>query len=217
MDRRSFLKTLASLGASVAFPIDLATASSREIDTVWKKSNLAPTVFTVAPHGTLSIGEYEEPGTRSEMYGIEMDWASREELADVIECNWQLEEIAEAACADCQDEDPDQDWRTWLQFASQDDYAYLEARVQEWLETKPDVGAEYEWLPPMNLITPESRAYSFFKMQDEDLLANLGIVFVEGDHPGSSYFGAELHQDLDVVNAICVVEEIPMRFVAEQG
>ena len=154
------------------------------------------------------------------MYDIEADWSNREELASVIQSNWQLESIAEDVVADCAEEaDVSGDipeWEEWLAKASDDDVAYLESRIREWLDDKPDVGAEYEWLPPMNTLTPESRAYTFFKSQDDDLLDALGVVFVEGDHPGSTYFGAEFHGDIDEANRIAESENIPIRFVAER-
>lgn len=221
MNRREFLKSLAGLGASVLVPVDLSAASASEVDAVWAAAIRAPALFSVASWGTLSIGDYEEPGCRAEVYGIEADWSNREELAEVIRSNWQLEGIAEDAVADCAEEaDASGDipeWEEWLAKASEDDVAYLESRIREWLDDKPDVGAEYEWLPPMNTLTPESRAYTFFKSQDDDLLDALGVVFVEGDHPGSTYFGAEFHGDIDEANRIAESENIPIRFVAERG
>ena len=220
MNRREFLKSLAGLGASVLVPVDLSAASASEVDAVWVAANRAPALFSVASWGTLSIGDYEEPGCRAEMYDIEADWSNREELASVIQSNWQLESIAEDVVADCAEEaDVSGDipeWEEWLAKASDDDVAYLESRIREWLDDKPDVGAEYEWLPPMNTLTPESRAYTFFKSQDDDLLDALGVVFVEGDHPGSTYFGAEFHGDIDEANRIAESENIPIRFVAER-
>jgi hypothetical protein len=220
MNRREFLKSLAGLGASVLVPVDLSAASTSQIDVVWAAANRTPTVFSVASWGTLSIGDYEEPGCRAEMYGIEAEWSNREELAEVIRSNWHLESIAEDVVADCADDAADSgetpEWEEWLAKAPEDDVNWLESRIRDWLDDKPDVGAEYEWLPPMNTLTPESRAYSFFKVQDDELLDALDIVFVEGDHPGSTYFGAEFHGDIDETNRIAESEGIPIRFVAER-
>ena len=220
MNRREFLKSLAGLGASVLVPVDLSAASPSQIDAVWAQANRVPALFSVASWGTLSIGDYEEPGCRAEVYGIDIEWSNREELAEIIRSNWQLESIAEDVVADCAEDLDDSadppEWEEWLATAPQDDVTWLESRIREWLEDKPDVGAEYEWLPPMNTLTPESRAYSFFKLQDDELLDALGIVFVEGDHPGSTYFGAEFHGDIDEANRIAESEGIPIRFVAER-
>lgn len=220
MNRREFLKSLAGLGASVLVPVDLSAASASLVDAVWAAANRTPAVFSVASWGTLSIGDYEEPGSRAEMYGIEAEWSNREEFAEVIRSNWHLESIAEDVVVDCAEESHDSgetpEWDEWLAKAPEDDVNWLESRIRKWLDDKPDVGAEYEWLPPMNTLTPESRAYSFFKVQDDELLDALGIVFVEGDHPGSTYFGAEFHGDIDEANRIAESEGIPIRFVAER-
>ena len=227
MNRREFLKTLAGLGASVLVPIDWASASAVEVDAAWKAAKLSPIVFSVASWGTLSIGDYEEPGSRSEMYGIEANWTTREELADLIRSEWQLESIAENVATDAAEDhnrwsDDGEElsfdsWEDWFATASDDDVAYLGNQIRNWLDDKPDLGAEYEWLPPMNTLTPESRAYTFFKCQNESVVEELGVVFVEGDHPGSTYFGAELHLDVDEVNEVAKSLDIPIRFAQEKA
>lgn len=225
MNRREFLQSLAALGAAIAIPIDLATASTRDINAAWKAARLEPAIFTVADYGTLSIGEYEEPGSRAEMYRIQAEWSNREELAEVIHSDWQLEDIAETTFADVMEEinadlGPEQaisfdSWEDWLATASDDHVGYLENNLREWLEEKPDVGAEFDWLPPMNLVTPTGAAYSFFKAQDDALLGALGIVFIEGSTPCSSYFGAELRRDITEANDEAEARGLPIRFVAE--
>jgi hypothetical protein len=225
MNRREFLQCLAALGAAIAIPIDLATASAVEINAAWTAINHEPIIFTVAPHGTISIGDYEEPSTRAEMYGIEAEWSNRQELVSLIQENWQIEDIAQSAMEEAL-EDLNLDAESgqevsfasledWLAVASDEDVAYLEGKIRDWLEAKPDVGAEYEWLPPMNHVTPESSAYSFFKGQPDELLDVLGVVFVEGDSPDSSYFGAELHYDIAFVNEEAEFRNIPIRFRSE--
>lgn len=227
MNRRQFLQSLAAIGTAIAFPIDLAKASTQEIDAAWTAANLGPTEFTVASHGTISFGEYVEPGTRAEMYDIASDWSNREDLAYVVQCNWQLEDIANAVMEDAlkytnSDVQPGHEvsfdsWEDWLEASNDEDFDYLGGAIRDWLEAKPDVGAEYEWLPPMNHVTPESSAYCFFKGQPEELLDTLGIVFVEGDSPGSSYFGAELRNDVADANELAEQNDIPIRFVSEEG
>ena len=225
MNRRQFLKSLAAIGAAISFPIDLASASTKEVNDAWKVANLTPIVFTVAQHGTISIGDYVEPGSRSEMYGIEANWSNRQELIEVIQSNWQLDDIAQSTMdevladsnswAEPEDVISFDSWENWVAAASDDELTLLERNIRDWLETQPDVSAEYEWLPPMNHVTPESSAYSFFKSQPDELLDALGIVFVEGDTPGSTYFGAELHYDIALVNETAESKNIPIRFISE--
>ena len=226
MNRRDFLKSLAALGGAMAIPFEvLALAPASKISASWKAANLAPMVFSVDSYGTISVGDYEEPGSRAELYGIDAEWSTREELAECIRSEWQFESIAEDAFsnsvsflnkhAESGAEDDYDSWEEWLAAADDEVVDDLGYQIRKWLETKPDLGAEYEWLPPMNTLTPGSRAYSFFKSQDEELLDALGVVFVEGDHPGSTYFGAELHYDLAEVNDCAIRRSIPIRFVSE--
>jgi hypothetical protein len=159
------------------------------------------------------------------MYGIEADWSNRQELVSLIKENWQLEDIAQSAMEEALEDinfgaEPEDvisfdSWEVWATAASDHDFADLEQKIRDWLETKPDVGAEYEWLPPMNHVTPESSAYCFFQGQPDELLDALGIVFVEGDTPGSTYFGAELHYDIALVNEEAESRNIPIRFRSE--
>jgi hypothetical protein len=41
----------------------------------------------------------------------------------------------------------------------------------------------------------------------------LGVNIIEGEHPGSTYYAAEFHGDVEEANAIAAAEGIPVRFV----
>jgi hypothetical protein len=47
---------------------------------------------------------------------------------------------------------------------------------------------------------------------DGQMLDALGVVIVEGDHPGSTYFAAELRGAMKVANAVAEKEGLPFRF-----
>lgn len=227
MNRRGFLQMLASLGAGVVFPVNMSSASTSQVNAAWRAANLDPTVFAVGEAGTLGIGDYESVATRAQLYRLASRWSSRKELVDLIDSNWQLENIAESAFTDFQETGsvralaaagvPFPSWAEWLMAASADDLASLEGQLRHWLEGVPDLSNEYEWLPVMNEATPESRAYSFFMRLDEDLVDALGVVIVEGEHPGSSYFATELRGDVAVANAYAKAKGIPIRFAAEMA
>jgi len=70
MDRRTFLKSLASLGTSVALPLNLVAAAQSEIDAAWQTASLAWNLFEVSEFRTLSYANFEEPTTRYEAYGL---------------------------------------------------------------------------------------------------------------------------------------------------
>ena len=70
MDRRTFLKALASFGASIALPLDLATASDAEVDTAWTETAKTWDLFEVSEIRSLSYANFEEPTTRYDAYGF---------------------------------------------------------------------------------------------------------------------------------------------------
>ena len=53
---------------------------------------------------------------------------------------------------------------------------------------------------------------SFFQEMDGKMLDALGVVIVEGDHPGSTYFAAELRGKMEDANAVAEREGLPFRF-----
>jgi hypothetical protein len=50
---------------------------------------------------------------------------------------------------------------------------------------------------------------------DRDTRQALGVVIVEGEHPGSSYYAAELRNDIDSANETATELELPFRFKQE--
>ena len=47
---------------------------------------------------------------------------------------------------------------------------------------------------------------------EADILDLLGIVVVEGEHPGSTYYAAELRQPIEAANAAAEALGLPFRF-----
>jgi len=72
------------------------------------------------------------------------------------------------------------------------------ARVEAWLEEPVDWD-ELEWFP--RDFGGQGRALSFFQGMAADVADELGVVVIEGDHPGSTYFAAELRNAIEHANA----------------
>ena len=53
---------------------------------------------------------------------------------------------------------------------------------------------------------------NFFRGIDLDSISGINIDIVEGEHPGSTYYAAELAMDPEEANAIAAHEGIPLRF-----
>jgi hypothetical protein len=53
---------------------------------------------------------------------------------------------------------------------------------------------------------------NFFRNLDLDSISGINIEIIEGEHPGSTYYAAELTMDPEDANAIAESEAIPLRF-----
>ncbi len=58
----------------------------------------------------------------------------------------------------------------------------------------------------------QSAALAFFRQQPYEVLDALGVVIVEGEHPGSSYYAAELRGNIDDANRLAEKLGVPIRF-----
>ena len=61
MDRRTFLKTLTSPGASISLPVNPALAANKEVDAAWEAASLAWDLFEVSEYRRRSYANFEEP------------------------------------------------------------------------------------------------------------------------------------------------------------
>ena len=55
-------------------------------------------------------------------------------------------------------------------------------------------------------------AKRYFERFDYKTLDGLGVLIVEGEHPGSSYYAAVLRQDIDYVNQVARGLGLTFRF-----
>ncbi len=63
----------------------------------------------------------------------------------------------------------------------------------------------------------QGAAMQFFESMDDEMLDALGVVIVEGEHPGPSYYAAELRQPMADANAMAEALDLPFRFVTGRG
>lgn len=81
--------------------------------------------------------------------------------------------------------------------------------VRDWLND-PIEWDEMEYFP--RDWGPQGKALSFFESLPFDTLDALGVEIIEGDHPGSTYYAAELRNDIDDANRVAAEMELPFRF-----
>ncbi len=83
--------------------------------------------------------------------------------------------------------------------------------IEKWFGEPPDWSFEDDYLPESG--TAQGAALAFFRDMDADDLETLGVDIVEGEHPGSTYYAAELCVDIDEANRAAEAAGIPVRFV----
>ena len=86
--------------------------------------------------------------------------------------------------------------------------------IQQWLDEDVNWSQSDSW--PSGW-AGQDRAMSFFQEMDGKMLDALGVVIVEGDHPGSMYFAAELRGEMEDANAVAEREGLPFRFRPSVG
>lgn len=235
MDRRSFLKALAGLGAAVALPLQ---PTEQQVDEAWNQLVRHPFLFVVNSYGTIIEPEVSEPKIKADIYGdrIETRWiTSTASLIDTINAHPELQShfcsLAASELEDVQNQlergrlnaneraaaqrvanlirNPDYDWPKWIRAGGVDAMPGFLALIDDWLEEPVNWNAS-EWWP--RDWSGQGKALSFFQSMDDDLLDALGVVIVEGEHPGSSYYAAELRQPVGDANVTAESLGLPFRF-----
>jgi len=83
--------------------------------------------------------------------------------------------------------------------------------IEKWFGEPPNWGWEDDYLPEAG--TAQGAALEYFRDMAAGDLEALGVRVVEGQHPGSSYYAAELRGDIDEANRAAEAAGIPVRFV----
>lgn len=108
----------------------------------------------------------------------------------------------------------DEGWKAWLRSASPEQLDDFKAPIEDWLDQ--DIDWQYDdWFD--RGWSPQDAAKRFFESEDPDVLDALDVVIVEGDHPGSSYYAAELLQDLATANEVAERLNLGYRFRAKSS
>lgn len=109
-------------------------------------------------------------------------------------------------------EEPEDGATAWLLGLTTAEYeANVVPQIQEWFSEPPDWAFEDDYLPESG--TAQGAALEFFRSMAADSLDLLGVDIVEGEHPGSTYYAAELHGDIDEANLAAEAAGIRVRFI----
>ncbi len=240
LNRRQFLTGLLSVGATIALPVALAQATPAQVNTAWKQLLKDPWYFDVNECDTIVDSSIGEPKIRSDVFDVycgestapesliceiegcypltrhfqKLAWNERDEVRSSLDddeslsylARKRLERLAKAL------DDEDEGWAGWVLLEGNKGLPKFKGEVEDWLAS-PIEWSEYEWFP--RYATSHGSALGFFESLPYETLEALGVVIIEGEHPGSTYFAAELRQPIEDANVAAEELELPFRFRAE--
>jgi hypothetical protein len=112
-------------------------------------------------------------------------------------------------------EEPEVGAEAWLLALTTREFDdWVTPEIEKWFDSEPAWSFEDDYLPQTG--TAQGAAMEFFQSMDADKVEVLGVVIVEGEHPGSSYYAAELTGEIDLANKAAADANIPVRFKARK-
>jgi hypothetical protein len=200
------------------------------------------TYFEVNEYGTITDPSVPEPTVRSEVFKdlAPARICSMAKLIDEVEACTPLasyfSRLADERLSEIQEElddrdnplglierrrlgflaerlrdEPDNGWQDWLQHEGDPGLAGFKEIIQDWLDDEINWN-ESDWFD--SDWSRQSASLHFFSCLDCDVNEALGVVIVEGEHPGSSYYAAELRADMEQANEAAQALGFDFRFRA---
>ncbi len=112
-------------------------------------------------------------------------------------------------------EEPEEGTETWLLSLSTTEFQeHVVPEIEKWFNDPPNWNWEDDYLPRGG--TSQGAALEFFHYMASNDLDVIGVVIVEGEHPGSTYYAAELKIDVDAANKAAEDASIPVRFKRDE-
>ena len=109
-------------------------------------------------------------------------------------------------------EEPEEGASDWLLGLTISEFeANVVPQIQEWFSEPPSWNFEDDYLPQAG--TAQGVALDFFRSMDAKFLDLLGVDIVEGEHPGSTYYAAELRGGIETANRAAEEARLRVRFV----
>lgn len=109
-------------------------------------------------------------------------------------------------------EEPEEGASAWLLGLTTSEFeANVVPEIQDWFSEPPNWICEDDYLPQTG--TAQGAALEFFRCMDANSVDLLGVDIVEGEHPGSSYYAAELRGEINAANRAAEAAGLGVRFV----
>ena len=150
-----------------------------------------------------------EDCTPLETHFQELGQSRKGEIEDEIECTSGAKKKRLKALAQALD-DYDCGWKDWLQLEGVKTLPAHIKTIVDWLSSPVDM-CESDWFP--NDWSGQGYAKSFFESLDADVRDALGVEIVEGCHPGSSYYAAELRNSVEDANRVARKLRLDFKFI----
>jgi hypothetical protein len=162
--------------------------------------------FKVSDGGTLSVADMDECLTRGDCWCLYLgSQPTAKEIISLAKENWDAKQVVgevylERARVESDDPDVELDeLGEWLEADPANVTAAAEC-LRRWLDDTSLNEEDYD-AADRDGLTPQGAALRFWRDGDLDP-ADFGIVIVEGEHPGSSYYAAELRKPVEYANAV---------------
>jgi hypothetical protein len=175
------------------------------------------TTFNVSAEGTLWIDGTDDSLTRGDCWVLYLSSTpTADEIMSLAEENWDAKQVVgevylERAKVDSHDPDVDpDDLAEWLE-ADPENVAAAATSLREWLDDTSLIEEDYD-AADLNGVTAQGAALRFWRDGDLDP-DDFGMVIVEGEHPGSSYYAVELRESVEYANEVAQRLGAPVRFV----
>lgn len=207
--------------------------NSLDVDGADEVLRETPVVFNVDPSNQLSFANYFKPTDRYDGYEVSpTEIETKEGLLNVSSETYSLcWEIYEFSCTQFPEiRMDDNDYESVERLVNQlneKQFFELHKHVHEWFSDEFDGADHYEEMPyntrvrPLNGYDAAYRLFAGYSLGDaelpdgvyEDEIEELfEIRVIEGEHPGSSYYAAELAITIEEANKRAAAHDMPVQF-----
>jgi hypothetical protein len=173
-------------------------------------------VFEVDQIGTISA-DTPEPRTNADAFRIGPYKTVDQMIATVDACPPLLfaveqaqrsyKSFVEANTSTTLGSEENEDWCDWIA-DNKTNFGWMALFIDGWLEADAD-SSDSEFFQSTSA---EVLAMQYLRRLGEDTLEKLGVYFVEGEYPGSSFNEAVLREDIDYANLVARDLELGFRF-----
>jgi hypothetical protein len=196
--------------------VSLVDATATQVEEAWQALVEDPWYFEVNDYRTLVESGVCEPERREDVYElVDSRPLTPDDLIREVESCPPLMREFQTQAADAGEayaDDLDEGWVRWIRDEGEAGMPMFHEIIDQWLASPVDWD-EYEWFP--SDWSGQGKAFKFFSGMDAELLDELGVVIVEGDHPGSDYLAAELRAEIADANRAAERLGLPFRFRRE--